>query len=50
MTERFRFTFTVTDRGECYHATEPGTETDVVGRGETPAEAIRNYAEVWCDE
>jgi len=30
-----------------YHATQPGTEDKIVGRGTSEAEAIRNYAEFY---
>jgi hypothetical protein len=43
------YTFRVVESGDGYRATEPGTEPQTWGRGQSPAEAIRNYCEVLDD-
>jgi hypothetical protein len=47
---RVRYTIEVAEENGAYHATEPASNSDIVGRGDTHAEAIANYAGVFMDD
>lgn len=43
MTQRNRTTIEYWRENESWHAAEPSRDHDLVGRGETPTEAVANY-------
>lgn len=48
-TQKRRTTIEWWPDGDGYKATEPGGDTELYGRGETPPEAVEHYCELIAD-